>query len=238
MSTVSPKQRILNRLWTVSKGHAEEAESPPRPVLDQLLFAVCREGSPQNLAEKAFRQLQEEFFDWNEVRVSSVREVADALAGLPQAEARAVRIIGILQEIFETTYSFDLESLHKKGLKQAQKQLERLREVTPFAVAYTLQNGLGGHAIPLDDDMCRTLRRLELIDGDQTGSSSSLEHLIPKSRGVVFRETVSHVAHEFCYENDPRCKQCPMGDACPTGIANLRKRSGSTRGSASRSRSR
>ena len=69
---------------------------------------MCREGTTREPADKAFRQLQDRFFDWNEVRVSSTRELAEALAGLPHPEARAERIIDFLQEVFETEFSFDL----------------------------------------------------------------------------------------------------------------------------------
>ena len=134
--------------------------------------------------------MRERFFDWNEVRVSSLREIEEALADLPDAEHRAQRLISFLQEVFETTFSFDLESLHKKGLKQAAKQLGRYQAANDYAVAWVIHR-LGGHAIPVDGPILRVLRRLGLVDGDQDDTESlraTLEHLVPKVRGPLFGE--------------------------------------------------
>src|SRR5437588_12854788 len=114
MPTTTNKQRVLNQIFTTLKKRYEPVEPEPRPVLEQFLYAICREGAPREQADRAFRNLQERFFDWNEVRVSSVREVEEALDDIPDAEYRANRLVSFLQEVFETTYSFDLETLHKK----------------------------------------------------------------------------------------------------------------------------
>jgi endonuclease-3 len=217
MANGTQKTRVLNRLFSITgkNGHAEEPAT--RPVLEQLIYAVLREGTTQAKADEAFRALQTSFFDWNEIRVSMIREVADVIQDLPNPEDRAARIISILQEVFETTYSFDLEPLHKKGLKMAEKQLQRYQAANTFIVSYTVQTGLGGHALPLDDAMIRVLRRLEVLDGElDEAARTSLEHFVPKSKGVQFCEALSQVAHEYCHENNPKCNACPLHDSCPS----------------------
>src|SRR5205085_10200785 len=135
-----------------SSGGSGEESLAGQPLLEQAIYAVCREGTTRARADRAYAALRDGFFDWNEVRVSAAREVAVAFAGMPDAMERAERVVGILQEVFETTYSYDLESLHKKGQKPAQKQLERYRGTTPFVVAYVLNHGLGAAPAPLDKD--------------------------------------------------------------------------------------
>jgi endonuclease-3 len=216
-TTATQKQKVLNRILTTLKRDLPAAEPEARPVLEQLIYAICRENAPRDRADKAFRNLRDSFFDWNEIRVSSARELVEVLAPLPDAEMRAYRIVSLLQEIFETTYAFELESLHKKGLKQAQKQLERYQGTNSFSVAFTLQMGLGGHALPVDVGMRRTLRRLELIDEEpnEEALQASLEHLVPKARGPLFCELVNGLAQQFCHETSPACPRCPMRDLCP-----------------------
>src|SRR5436190_14137933 len=119
MPATTNKQRLLNQLFTTLKKHYSDAAGPPeRPVLEQMIYAIVREGASRDDADLAFERLSTHFFDWNEVRVSAPHEVEEAVAGIPQPGARAQRIIDLLQEVFESTYSFDLELLHKKGLKQ------------------------------------------------------------------------------------------------------------------------
>src|SRR5437868_4941304 len=173
MPTATNKQRVVTQLLTALKKRYEPPEPEARPVLEQFVYAVCREGTTRDQADRAYRSLCERFFDWNEVRVSSARELEEALENLPNAEARAQRLISLLQEVFETTYSFDLESLHKKGLKQAAKQLSRYQAANDYAVAWVIQQSLGGHAIPLDSPSLRVLQRLGLVE-EEMGDPESL----------------------------------------------------------------
>src|SRR5260370_26752092 len=110
MTTTTNKQRLLTQFFGLLKSNGNLADQEPGPVLGQFIYGVCCEGVPRELADLAYRALREQFFDWNEVRVSSPREVEEALADLPGAEQRAERIISFLQEVFEATFSFDLES--------------------------------------------------------------------------------------------------------------------------------
>jgi endonuclease-3 len=217
------KQRVLTHLFTSLKKRYDPPEHEARPVLEQLLYAVCREGTTRDLADQAFRHLRERFFDWNEVRVSSTREVEEAFDGMSEAEVRAQRIIGLLQEVFETTFSFDLETLHKKGLKQAAKQISRYQAANDYAVAWVIQQALGGHAIPLDPPTLRVLRRLGLLEGDSDDLEAlraSMEHLVPKARGPLFNELVSALANDVCDEDEPNCPSCPLCSDCMTAQAN------------------
>lgn len=231
MPTASNKQRILQRLTTTTRRSGDSPLGPNATVLEQLLYAVLREGATQESADQAFRKLQTSFFDWNEIRVSMSREVEDALDNLPQAEEKAQRIISLLQEIFDTTFSFDLEGLHKKGLKLAEKQLERYQACTPFVVAYVMANALGGHALPIDRGMERVLMRLQVFepDADLIPQRASLEHQIPKAKGPIFFENLSALAHEYCAEQQPDCTHCTHNEDCPAGLKYLQTSKKATR---------
>jgi endonuclease-3 len=225
MPTLTNKQRVMNLLFSTEVKNKPAAEEP-RPVLEQFLYAVCREGVTREQADRAYRQLREQFFDWNEVRVSSVRELADALQALPNAEGRAQRIVDFLQEVFETTFSFDLESLHKKGVKVAAKQLTRYQAANDYAVAWVIQQSLGGHAIPVDAPSLRALRRLGVLEADEQDGETlraSLEHQVAKARGALFIDLMSELAEEFCFEAEPACPACPLASACQFAASSTSK---------------
>lgn len=220
MATTTNKQKLVNQVFTALGKNNRVAEPAHLPVLEQFLYAICREGVTREQADKAFRNLQEQFFDWNEIRVSSVHELADAFSGLPDGETRAQRIIDLLQEVFETTFSFDLESLHKKGLKQAAKQLTRYQAANDYAAAWVIQQSLGGHAIPLDSPSLRVLRRLGLLEDEGVDLETlrgCIEHQIPKARGQQFVDLISALADDICLEDAPACPSCPLHHHCPTG---------------------
>jgi endonuclease III len=225
MAPTINKQKIVTQLFTALGKHAKTKPAQDRPVLDQFVYAMLRENATRDAADQGFKSLQDRFFDWNEIRVSSSMEIAEAFEGLvAEPEARAQRIIDFLQEIFETTYSFDLdplrEVLQKKGMKQASKQLARYQAANDYAVAWVMQQSLGSHSIPLDQSAQRVLKRLGLLeDGeDLEALRASIEHQIPKSKASQFVDLISVVADTVCHEDEPACPECAMRSLCPTGL--------------------
>jgi endonuclease-3 len=223
MPAITNKQQLLTQAQTLlrKKFGPHDPQVEPRPVLEELVYAILREGTTSADADRAYAQLRKAFVDWNEVRVSTVQEVADALRPMSGAGGRAKRVIGLLQKVFEERYTFALDDLDKKGLKQAARQLARYKEdVTDFTVAWVVQRNLGGHAIPLDAPTLRVLTRLAVIeeaDPDSLeGVRSSLEHVIPKAKGPEFTELMSVHAKELCVDGTPHCGQCPLKADCPT----------------------
>lgn len=246
MPAITNKQQLLTHASNVLKKRfplPELEEASSRPLLEELIFAICREGSTTADAQAAFERIRKTFVDWNEIRVSTVQEVADVLRPLPQAGPRAGWIIGVLQAIFELNYAFDIGDMEKKGLKnaakqisryfnakdldakglkQAAKQISRFKQVNDFAVAWVVQRSLGGHAVPLDGPTVRVLQRLGVIEEDVDledleSLRGGIEHMIPKVRGAEFTELMSIHAKELCTEKDPHCTKCPLLPECPTG---------------------
>ena len=164
------------------------------------------------------------FFDWNEIRVSHPHEVEETLDGLPHAATKAQRVIALLQEVFESSFSFDLDGMDKKGMKQAAKQIGRYQAADDYTVAWVTQHSLGGHAIPVDAPTLRTAQRLGLTEDEAKteATRASLEHQVPKAKGPQFVEYLSLLAKDFCWEDEPNCTACPMKGECLTGITDSR----------------
>ncbi len=156
MSTPNRASILTKTHKTLKKQYT--AVSPPdeRTVLETMLYACCLENAPYQQADDAFAKLQETFYDWNEIRVTTVTELAEVMDGLPDPRAAATNLKRCLQTAFETHYSFDFEGLRKQNLGKAVKQLEKYG-ATPFVVAYVTQSALGGHSIPLDKGAMDTL---------------------------------------------------------------------------------
>ena len=110
-----------------------------RTVVEHLLFACCLEDAHHDAAEEAFAALVHTFFDWNEVRVTSISELSEVMACLPDPRAAANRIKRVLHAVFEATFNFDLEDRRKKNLGPTVEWLEKLDGTTRFTVAFVVQ---------------------------------------------------------------------------------------------------
>src|SRR5436853_6628508 len=114
----------IAKLYKVLKKHYKPIAPPSdRTALEHLLYACLLENARHEAADEAFAKLKELYFDWNEVRVTTVTELAEGMAGIPDASGAAQRVKKALQSIFEANYSFDIEPLKKQNLGKAEKDL-------------------------------------------------------------------------------------------------------------------
>lgn len=211
----------INKLVTAVKKMYKPVPPPKaRGLFEQLMFACLLENSPHDAAEKAFESLENDYFDWNEIRVSTRKEIAETLKPLNDPEETAERLRATLQSIFETVYAFEMEGMKKQNLGQAVKTLEKLPGATPFIVAYATQNSLGGHAIPVNNGLLVAMQTLEIISEAEAKEKSvpGLERAVPKSKGVevgsllhqlgieIGKNPYGTSARKLLLEIDPKCK--------------------------------
>ncbi len=182
-----------------SAGYQPVVPDPRRTVLEQFLFAACLENAKFDAAEQAFAALGHNFFDWNEVRVTTVRELAEEMACLPSPAEAAERVKLILQSVFETRYAFDLEELRKENLGPATERLRKIRGSSPFTVSYVVQAALGGHSVPIDAAAMAVMEVLDLVKEKDVaeGGVPGVERAIPKNKGVEFGALLHQFAVDF-----------------------------------------
>ncbi|MFO0953511.1 MAG: endonuclease [Isosphaeraceae bacterium] len=215
------KAQFLNEIHTLlKKRYKPKPERASRlSVLEAVVYAICHEGSTREQANQALSRFKDGFFDWNEVRVSTIEEVQGALAGLPDPEPRAQRIRRFLRQLFEKTYGFTLEALAKKPLKESLKSLSEYEAFSSdYVEATVVQQSLGGHALPVDEPARRALVRLGVAEPEMElpAVRSLLERAVPKNRGVEFADLLEDLAHDTCVEGPPDCPRCELRKVCPT----------------------
>ncbi|MDZ4659013.1 MAG: hypothetical protein SH868_15660 [Bythopirellula sp.] len=212
---------LINKVIKVVKKHYKPVEAPrERNVLEHLVFASCVENSLHEDADKVVAALTTDYFDWNEVRVSSLRELAEVMKSLNDAEEAAMRLKRVLQSVFETQYSFDLELFKKQNLGATIKQMEKFHGTTPFTIAYVTQHGLGGHSIPINQGLLEAMRVVGVVSDAEAakGSVPGLERAVPKTKGAeiggllhqlgveLHRSPQGPTIRKILLEIDPSCK--------------------------------
>ena len=198
--TTPNRTALLNKIHKVLKKHYKPVLAPKDPpVLESLLLASCLENTRPAIAMSVLDALKKTFFDLNEIRVSTVKELAEVMQPLSAPAEAAARLKGILQSVFESEYAFDLESLKKQNLGVAIKRLQKLDGATPFVVAYTVQTALAGHSIPVDKGSLAVLYVLGAITEaeSRSGSPPGMERAIPKSKGQEFGSLLHQLGAEF-----------------------------------------
>jgi endonuclease-3 len=200
MSTAAQRNEKINKLFKVARKYYQPILPPTnRTVIEHMLYSCCLENAPYDLADEVFAKLQEEYFDWNEVRVTTTAELAEVMKRLPDAEEAANRVRRSLHGLFEAHYTFDLEFLKKENLGKAIEQLSKYRGMSPFCVSYAAQVSLGGHSIPIDDSLIELAKAIDIVSDDDAANKkvTGLERTIPKNKGIEFSSVVHQLAVAF-----------------------------------------
>ncbi len=187
--SASNRATLIGKLHTALKKHYKVAPAQPtRPLLEHVLYASLLQDAPAELADEGMAKCEQDFFDWNEVRVTTVTELSQVLSRLPEPVKAAQRLKSNLQAIFEEFYTFDLDHLKKENLGKAIAKFEKMPGMTPFVLNYTVQHGLGGHAIPVDYSAMVVMLSTGIATQAEAmaGKVPGLERAIPKSKGIEF----------------------------------------------------
>jgi endonuclease III len=190
----------IAKLYKVLKKHYKPIDPPAdRTALEHLLYSCLLENARHEAADEAFAKLRELYFDWNEIRVTTVTELAEGMGGIPDAAAAAQRVKKSLQSVFEGGYSFDIEGLKKQNLGKAEKDLEKVAGSTPFVRSYVTQQALGGHSIPISKGAIDILHAVGIISDNEAdkGQVPGLERAIPKNKGVEFGSLLQQLAADL-----------------------------------------
>ena len=198
--SASNRQALITKTYKVLKKHYHPVAPPAdRSVLEHLLYACCLENGKHEQVDEVFARLEQNYFDWNEVRVTTLAELAEVMAPLPDASDAARRLKRALHSVFESHYSFDLEFLKKQNLGKAIEHLEKFNGVTPFGVAYVTQNALGGHAIPVNQGVFQFLQLVGILTEAEAAKQRvpGMERAIPKTKGVEFGSLLHQLGVDF-----------------------------------------
>lgn len=191
---------LYTKIHKVLKKHYKPtAPNTQLPLMQQLLYGCCLENASAAAADKALAALESDYYDWNEVRVSTATELSESMHMLPDPLTAGNRTRQILQSVFETNYSFDIEQLKKENIGAAVKKLHKLKGATPFTVAYVTQMTLSGHSIPVGSGALEALYIVGVITEKEKEKYviPGIERAIPKNKGIEFGSLLNQLGAEL-----------------------------------------
>lgn len=225
--TATNRAAQLAKIHKVLKKHYKPTSTPTdRSILEHLLYACCLEDARPEAADDAFAKLQQNYFDWNEVRVTTVAELSEQLGMLPAPSSSAANLKRALQAVFESHFQFDIEFLKKQNLGKSEKDLEKYASNNPFLIAYVVQHGLGGHAIPCSKGVIELMRILGVITPAEAEKKHvpGLERAIPKNKGDEFASLIHQFGADFVANSNGAHLRTVLAEIDPTAKDRIPKR--------------
>lgn len=169
-------------------------------VVDSIIYAIISAEFSEKAAQSAMTRFASHFVDWNDLRVSRVEEIVEAIGkDTPATKDIATTITKVLRAIFDEYHKVNLEALKKIGKRPARQALEKIDALNRFAVDYCMLVSLRGHAIPLTSKMLDYLRNNDLVDpdADEQQITGFLTKQIPAKKGYNFYALLRHESEKF-----------------------------------------
>jgi len=186
---------------SLKKKHPKVSVSTYEDPADALVYAIISEHLLDKQAKAAIKRLDDFFVDLNDLRVSREDEIVEMIGeDTPVVRKTASTLTTALGCIFDDHHKVSLEALKKIGKRPAKSAIEKMGGVSRFVVDYCMLTSLGGHAIPLTEQMIEYLHSSELVypDAGEQEIGGFLAKQITAKNGYEFygllrRESESYV---------------------------------------------
>jgi len=182
-------QRLQKLYRELKRVHPKVEKTTYEDPAEALICGIISERLSENAAARALREIRTSFVDWNDLRVSRVEEIAEAMGGNATAcRAAATSLTAALRGIFDEHHKISLAVLKKLGKRPAKEGLEKLDGVSRFVINYCMLTSMQAHAVPLTRNMIEYLRNNGIISQD--ADEEDIE-------GFLTRQVAAKDAYEF-----------------------------------------
>ena len=182
-------KKIQKLYRTLTRKYPKVQKVSHDKVIDAVVYAVISAEMSEKSTDSVVRKFTDYFVDWNDLRVSRTEEIIEVIGKDSSIAADvASRLTTVLNNIFNVFHQVSLEVLKKMGKRPARQALEKIEGISRFAVDYCMLTSLGGHAIPLTDNMIQYLKNNELVnpDADEQQVGGFLAKQISAKNGYDF----------------------------------------------------
>lgn len=161
--------------------------------VEAMIFGLLSESMPEAKARSVYASMQENFVDWNDLRVSRLEEISEVLR---EETASAERITANLNQslnfVFRAHDTISMAMLAELGKRPARKFLEGVPGLSRFVVDYIMLTSLDSHCIPLTQRMQEYLKNAGLADPEATEEELEgyLQRQISASNAYAFYVTL------------------------------------------------
>jgi len=201
----------------------------PKEILDLIVFHKLHFYMPEVEAQKSYRRLKTAFVDWNEVRISSVKEIREVFDGVPDCLELSIFVKDFLEHLHLENQSVSLEFLVERNLGDIRRYLRGFKGVEPATIDLVLRLRKDHPVLPVSAPMERTLLRLGVVRRQQSREQKEkyLHNLVEGAAALPFHHFFLKHSREICPPEDEnvQCPSCGIRNSCSYYKRRLKKAS-------------
>jgi endonuclease III len=204
--------------------YGRPAERDVWDPLKQFIYSLLSSRTKTEVTHEVVRHLEERFGSWERLRDASIPEIEDAIRAITFPEQKAVQLKRALEQITQRCGRLSLDFLKSYRTDKIRSWLERFDGVGAKTSAAVVNfSALRRRAICVDSHHLRVSQRLGLVDksADARKTEDRLMEMAPADWSPEMLDEhhtlIKIHGQQTCTFAAPRCRACPLLDACPTG---------------------
>jgi hypothetical protein len=159
----------LKALYKKLSKEGKDVEKPKLDPVRATVYSALFSGCSAKRVDDALKKLDDEFVDFNELRVATELEVQDLVGDeYPGIEDRTSVIRNVLHGIFDRENSYKLEKLQELKKAELRDYLRALPMMTPFVEGFVTLVSFEHSAIPCDEEMLGYLVDHDIVEPETT----------------------------------------------------------------------
>ncbi len=209
---------LTNFVETSSRPLNAAYRNYPKEILELVLFHKMHFYMSEEEALQRFRRLKTAFVDWNEVRISSVKEIQEVFEGIPDSLDLSIFVKDLLEQLHRQNQVMSLEFLAEKNLGDIRRYLRGIKGVDPATIDLILRLRKEHPVLPVSASMERTFLRLGVVrPGDNREQKEKyLHNLIDQEQALPFHHFFLEHSREICPPDEEKiqCASCGIRRSC------------------------
>lgn len=214
------RSRLLRQTLAILEKQLGRRRRRRRPdALETLLHSVLAGNGSDLLAARILEKLHQELVDWNELRVTTPRDIEELISPLSDAADKALILRRILHKLFRERHSLSLGHFKRFGQDRLSQDLDELGGLTEPMRARILLKAFDVNVLPMTEDIERITKRLGLIENYLTSDKvkEAIEEILPPKRVYSFFHLMSEHAESVCTARNYVCTTCILTSVCARG---------------------
>ena len=156
MKNATTYEKKVRKLLAGMKGEAPSPQAEPDPVR-VMIESIFEADTTAKAARQAVSAIEEEFVDFNELRVARPTEIVECVgANHPRAREKAEILIRALNRVFQRASHVSMGYMEKMTKRDLRRHLSEIGLDAYSAAAVTMR-AFAGHAVPVDQTLVECL---------------------------------------------------------------------------------
>jgi endonuclease-3 len=150
------------------KAISHSVENYPDTIIEAIIYHRLHSHMEPSMAVKSYRMITSEFVDWNEVRISPIREIQEQVSKGDDSLELSVFIKDFLEFVHARHQSLSLEHLAEENLTEIRRYLKQVRGIDAINIDLILLLRKEHPIIPLNLSMERLLCQLNIVNSQES----------------------------------------------------------------------